>query len=132
MSKPIVARTPSNGAEYGFETVEDARRVFPDAEIVRYQDGTPLSDEDLQTAEETAFDADKATRAQLEEFAAEVGIEDAADKKVYPKVDDLRAAVKAALAPASPDLEVPATVTEADADSGTVDAAGGTDSGTTE
>lgn len=39
MSKPVVARRP-NGAEYGFVDAETARKQFPDAKIVRYQDGS--------------------------------------------------------------------------------------------
>lgn len=38
-SKPIVARL-SDGREYGFETPAKARKVDPDAVILRYQDGT--------------------------------------------------------------------------------------------
>lgn len=39
--KPIVVTVPSlRGAEYGFASLKDARAIFPDCEIVRYQDGT--------------------------------------------------------------------------------------------
>lgn len=36
----LVVRTP-DGAEWGIATLSRAREVFPDGEVVRYQDGTP-------------------------------------------------------------------------------------------
>ena len=38
-SKPVVVRLPS-GAEYGLKSEAEARRVYPNAKIVRYQDGS--------------------------------------------------------------------------------------------
>ena len=42
-SKPIVARFP-DGAEYGFDTPAEARKANPDAEVVRYQNGTAFEE----------------------------------------------------------------------------------------
>ena len=37
--KPVIVRTAS-GAEYGFASVTDAKRLHPDGMILRHQDGT--------------------------------------------------------------------------------------------
>jgi hypothetical protein len=129
MTKPIVARTPENGAEYGFETVEDARRVFPEAEIVRYQDGTPYEAEG-GTGESAGPNLKAMKRADLETYAASVGIENAADKDAFPNIDTLREAVETRMAGTEAPGVEDETVTSPEGEeaaSGTDEAESGTD-----
>ena len=70
MSKPVVIRF-ADGAEYGVASVEVAQRVYPTAEIVRYQDGQPLEEGAL----EQPTDLTKMTRARLNREAAKLGVE---------------------------------------------------------
>ena len=39
-AKPVVVQLKS-GAEYGLPSAAEAKRVYPDAKIVRYSDGSP-------------------------------------------------------------------------------------------
>lgn len=43
MTKPVVAQL-KDGRELGFETEAIAKRLHPDAKIIRYQDGSPLEE----------------------------------------------------------------------------------------
>ena len=105
----VVVRFKSD-AEYGLHDAETARRVYPNAQIVRYADGRPYPDAEPETADpaqpETGdsepgtvspadqLDLDKASRDQLDAYAPSVGV-DPAD---YSRKGDLLKAVKAARA----------------------------------
>ena len=69
---PVVVRL-EDGAEYGLQDAETARRVYPNGEIVRYQDGQPF----VTDAADASALSDK-TRDELNALAAERGIEGAA------------------------------------------------------
>lgn len=83
MSKPIIAET-THGARYGFADEESMRRVFPEATIVGYQDGTPYD------AEAAAKPISKMNRDELEARAVELGIE---NPEEYANVGALREAI---------------------------------------
>lgn len=70
--KPVVVRTAS-GAELGFRDADTARRMQPDGEIVRHQDGTPFA---ADAAPEVNL-ADL-TRDELDAYAARLGVDDPA------------------------------------------------------
>lgn len=96
----VVVRFKS-GAEYGLRDAETAKRVYPNAQIVRYTDGRPYPDaapepdEPGEQSEQVVIgiDLDKASREELDAFAPTVGI-DSAD---YSRKGDLLKAVKAAV-----------------------------------
>lgn len=82
MSKPIVAQLP-DGREYGFDSAADALEVYPDADIVRYQDGTAIDPVAASTAP-----LESLTRAELETYAASLGIENPAGFSNKPELID--------------------------------------------
>ena len=97
----------SSGAEYGLPDAETAKRIYPNAEIVRYTDGRPYPDEAgggaAQTGEtgaqtdpaqtEAGPDLDRASREQLDTYAAQLGVNPAE----YSRKPDLLKAVKTAM-----------------------------------
>jgi hypothetical protein len=96
----------SSGAEYGLPDAETAKRIYPNAEIVRYTDGRPYEpktgDEDAGSGQTGGADAaqagtgpdlDTLSREQLDAFAPSVGV-DPAD---YSRKGDLLKAIRAAL-----------------------------------
>lgn len=85
MSKPVIARRP-DGAEYGFVSADKAMSIFPDAVIVRYQDGTPY--EEAVAAE--AKPVSKMNRDELEAHAITLGIENPSE---FANVGELRDAI---------------------------------------
>ncbi len=66
--KPVVIRLAS-GAEFGARDAETAQRAYPDAEIIRYQDGTPY----VASADLTSMN-----RGELDAYAEKAGVEGAA------------------------------------------------------
>lgn len=86
--KGVVVRLTS-GAEYGLRSEADAKRIYPNAVIVRYQDGSPYG--------ATSADADKPiskmNREDLEAHAVKVGVANPDDKDLFPTVATLRDAV---------------------------------------
>ena len=74
MAGPIVARLDS-GAEYGFVDAATALKLYPAAEIVRYQDGTPFEAD----GDEPAVNFADMTRDELDAYAGKVGVEGASD-----------------------------------------------------
>ena len=86
-NKRIIGET-THGARYGFDDEESMRRVFPDAVVVGYQDGSPY--------EPQAKPVSKMNREDLEAHAITLGVENPGDKELYPTVAALRDAVTGA------------------------------------
>ena len=88
--KPVIVRLAS-GAEYGLKSEADAKRIYPNGVILRYQDGTPLEE---ATTEAKAVS--KMNRDELEAHAITLGVANPGDKELYPTVAALRDAVTGA------------------------------------
>lgn len=71
--RPVVVRLRS-GAEYGLRDAATARRIYPNGEIVRYQDGSAY----VAEPDAPAVNLDGLTRDELNAYAGRVGVEDAA------------------------------------------------------
>lgn len=85
MTKPVVISVPSlHGAEYGFKSIDEAKKMFPDAVAVRYQDGSPLE------ADDGAKPVSKMNRDELEVHAISLGIENPSE---FANVGELRDAI---------------------------------------
>ncbi len=54
-TKPIVVQLKT-GEEYGFETAAQAHKVYPDAKVVRHQDGTELDKDTPKKADNKPAD----------------------------------------------------------------------------
>lgn len=83
--KPVVVRLAS-GAEYGLKSADDAKRIYPNGTIIRYQDGTEYVEH--KTAE--AKPVSKMNRDELEAHAITLGIKDPGE---YANVGALRDAI---------------------------------------
>lgn len=59
MTKAVIIQLP-NGAEYGLASVADAKRVYPDATILRYEDGTEYTEPKAATPKKAASKKDDA------------------------------------------------------------------------
>lgn len=82
--KPVIVRLAS-GAEYGLKSESDAKRIYPNGVILRYQDGTPLEE-----AADEAKPVSKMNRDELEAHAITLGIENPSE---YANVGELRDAI---------------------------------------
>lgn len=91
IDKGVVVRLTS-GAEYGLRSEADAKRIYPNAVIVRYDDGTPY---EAANAEE-AKPVSKMNREELEARAIHLNIANPDDKELFPTVASLRDAVSGA------------------------------------
>ena len=96
--RPVVVRLNS-GAEYGLKSIAEAKRIYPNGTIVRYQDGQQIDPEDLEesglTEQGEIEVSEKLTREQLETIATQMGIEGADNKSAYATKGDLVAAIEA-------------------------------------
>ena len=72
--KPVIVRLAS-GAEYGIQSAAEAKRIYPNAEIVRYQSGEPYEG---AGGDEPTVNLDDLTRDELNAYAEKVGVADAA------------------------------------------------------
>lgn len=61
--RPLVIQYQDDGREYGVADADAAKRLHPDATIVRYQDGSPFVAPDPEPAEGPA-PAPKASKAK--------------------------------------------------------------------
>lgn len=84
-NRPVIVRLAS-GAEYGLKSAGDAKRIYPNGVIVRYQDGTPY--EEAVAAE--AKPVSKMNRDELEAHAITLGIENPSE---FANVGELRDAI---------------------------------------
>ena len=66
----VVVRLPS-GVEYGLKDATTAKRVYPNATVVRYQDGRTYDGDDA--ADAPSLDDSRAT---LNRYALSVGVDD--------------------------------------------------------
>lgn len=82
--KPVIVRLAS-GAEYGLKSEADAKRIYPNGVILRYQDGTPIEE---STTEDKPVS--KMSRDELEAHAITLGIENPSE---YANVGELRDAI---------------------------------------
>ena len=83
--KPVIVRLAS-GAEYGLKSESDAKRIYPNGVILRYQDGTPFE----TTNTDEAKPVSKMNRDELEAHAITLGIENPSE---YANVGELRDAI---------------------------------------
>lgn len=83
--KPVIVRLAS-GAEYGLKSEADAKRIYPNGVILRYQDGTPLEEASTDEAKPVS----KMNRDELEAHAITLGIDNPSE---YANVGELRDAI---------------------------------------
>ena len=83
-TKPVVIRF-ADGTEYGVASIEVAERVYPTAEVVRYQDGQPVPPAEV--------DLEAMSRDELNAYATEQGVENA---EKFPNKPALIEAITAA------------------------------------
>lgn len=83
--KPVIVRLAS-GAEYGLRSAADAKRIYPNGVIVRYQSGEPYT----EAAAPEAKPVSKMNREELEAHAVKVGVTNPGE---YANVGELRDAI---------------------------------------
>lgn len=71
-SKGVIVEL-SSGARYGLKDAESAARIYPNAKIVSFDDGTPYVG-----SEPVEVDTSKMTRDELNDYAAKLGVENPA------------------------------------------------------
>lgn len=85
-ARPVVVELRS-GAQYGLPSIADAQRIYPNAKIVRYQDGQAIDPADLSNGDLFATGDEpvniKMSRKQLEAIATAAGIEGADNTAAY-------------------------------------------------
>lgn len=91
--RPVVVRLAS-GVEYGVRNAADAKRIYPNATIVRYQDGSAFEDD----AADAAPNLDSMSRDELNAYAGKLGIENADDRDAFPNKGAVIAAIEDAQA----------------------------------
>ena len=89
--KPVIVRLAS-GAEYGLRSEADAKRIYPNGVIVRYQSGEPFQAASANESKPVS----KMNRDELEAHAITLGVANPGDKELYPTVAALRDAVTGA------------------------------------
>lgn len=82
----VVIRLAS-GSEYGLRNAEEARRVYPNAEIVRFQDGAPFEEEEG----DTGVNLNSMSRGELNDYATKLGVPDA---EGLPNMDAVKEAIE--------------------------------------
>lgn len=84
--KPVIVRLAS-GAEYGLRSAADAKRIYPNGVIVRYQDGGEYVEEAIAAESKPVS---KMNRDELEAHAITLGIENPSE---FANVGELRDAI---------------------------------------
>lgn len=95
--RPVVVKLAS-GAEYGLPSIAAAKRIYPNGQILKYQDGTSINPADLEDAGLTEQGevevSEKMTRDELEKIATGLNIEGADNKTAFATKADLVAEIQ--------------------------------------